>query len=446
MASLDFLFTPKSIALIGASSGENALSGIVLGNLARFKGRVYPVNPNYKVVLGLACYPSVRDLPEPVDLSVIMCPASEIPTIVREHKGRARCVLVVSAGFAETGESALQQELLNAGREAGVRILGPNCLGIYNPTRRLDTLFLPPGGLRRPKAGNVAVLSQSGAILICLLDALSVMGTGVSRAVNYGNAADLDVPEIFDFLAHDRETEVVISYLESVGDGREFIAAARRLADRKPLLLLKGGKYGSGQGAAFSHTGRLAGSYEVFNSILCQFGMREAGDFDALLDAAQALSCRKPAPGERVCIVTNAGGAGVLAADECFRQGLLTPPLPETLQTRLHRSFPPFYTVANPIDLTGQVHDEDYRTALAMVHNQYDGICVIALTGVTGITLRLASILREFASTGKPLVVHVAQGGVSGKLIPLLRKGRIPVYPSPERAVRGLRALMGGEK
>ena len=445
MTSLDYLFNPSSIALIGASPGESALSRIVLDNLGRFKGRIYPVNPNYKEVRGLACYPSVRDLPEPVDLSVIMRPAAEIPAIVREHKGRARCVLVVSAGFAETGQGALQQDLVNAGREAGVRILGPNCLGIYNPSSRIDTLFLPRGGLRRPKSGNVAVLSQSGAILVCLLDALSGMGTGVSRAVNYGNAADLDAPEIYDFLAHDQETEVVISYLESVGDGREFITAARKLADRKPLLLLKGGKYGSGQGAAFSHTGRLAGSYEVFSSILLQFGMREAADFDALLDAAQALSCRKPAPGERVSIVTNAGGPGVLAADECLRQGLLTPSLPETLQVHLRRLFPPFYTVANPVDLTGQVRDDDYRIALENVRDQYDGFCVIALTGVAGLSLRLAEILGEFAaSTYKPLTIHIAQGGVSGKLIPLLARKRIPVYSSPERAVRGLRALLGG--
>ncbi len=445
MSSLDFLFSPRAVALVGASPGEDSLSRIVLDNLAPFRGRLYPVNPAFREVRGIACYPSVLDIPETVDLSIIMRPASEVPAIVRTHKGKARCVIVVSAGFAEAGEGALQHDLVNAGRDAGVRVLGPNCLGVYNPSRHLDTLFLPPRGLRRPKAGNVAVLSQSGAILVSLLDALSGMGTGVSRAVNYGNAADIDAPEIYDFLAHDLETEVVISYLESVGDGREFVAAARRLADRKPLLLLKGGKYGGGQAAAFSHTGRLAGSHEVFSSILHQFGLREAGDFEGLLDAARALSCRKPSPGRRVCIVTNAGGAGVLAADECQRLGLATPPLSESARARLRRSFPPFYTVVNPIDLTGQVRDDDYRIALDAAKDQYDGFCVIALAGVTGITLRLAEVLGEFAATGKPLTIHIAQGGVSGKLLPLLARERIPVYTSPERAVRGLRALLGGE-
>ena len=394
----------------------------------------------------MVCYPSVRDIPEPVDLSIIMRPAPEVPAIVREHRERANCILVVSAGFAETGQGALQQDLVNAAREAGVRILGPNCLGVYNPSRRLDTFFLPSSGLRRPKRGNVAVVSQSGAILVCILDALRGMGAGVSRAVNYGNAADIDVPEICSYLAHDRETKVVISYLESVGDGRKFISEARRLADRKPLLILKGGKGGGGQSAAFSHTGRLAGNYEVFSSILRQFGMREAEDFDMLLDAAKALSYRNPAQGNRVCIITNAGGPGVLAADACLNQGLVTPPLPEALQEHLRRSFPPFYTVANPIDLTGQVRDDDYRIALGMVRDQYDGFLVIILAGVAGISLRLVEIIREFASSGKPLAVHVARGGVGGKLIPLLEKERIPVYPSPERAIQGLRALLIGEE
>jgi acyl-CoA synthetase (NDP forming) len=443
VSDLDYLFAPRSVALVGASGDAAKPAGIALGNLARFRGRVYPVNPRCEELGGLACYRSVQELPETVDLSVVMRPAAEVPALVREHRGKARCVLVVSAGFAETGSGELQEDLARAGREAGVRLLGPNCLGVYNPFRRLDTFFLPSAGMRRPRRGKVAVVSQSGAVLVSILDALGRTGIGVSRAANYGNAVDIDAPEIYDWLARDEETGVVIAYLESVGDGRRFVAAARCLAAAKQFLLLKGGKGGSGQAAAFSHTGRLAGSYEVFHSILGQFGIREAAEFDELLDAAHALACRRPTPGNRVCIITNAGGAGVLAADECQRRGLATPPLPEAAAAGLRAALPSFYTIANPIDLTGQVRAADYRLTLDAVRNDFDGFLVIALTGVAGVTLDLAPIFREFtAYAAKPLVVHIAQGGVAGRLVPLLEKACIPVYPSPERAVRGLRALL----
>lgn len=443
MNELDHLFSPRSIALVGASGDATKPAGIACGNLARFKGGFYPVNPRCEELQGMVCYRSVRDIPGTVDLSVVMRPAVDVPAIVREHRGKARFILVVSAGFAETGAAGLQDELAGAGREAGVRLLGPNCLGIYNPYRRLDTFFLPPGGMRRPARGNVAIVAQSGAIVASLLDALGRARIGVSLAVNYGNAVDIDAPEIYDYLAGDASTALVVSYLESVADGRRFVAAAGRLSDAKPFLILKGGKGESGRAAAFSHTGRLAGSYEVFSSILRMAGICEIGTFDELLDATRALARQRKMPGRRVCIVTNGGGTGVVAADELLRLGFDLSPLPETSAFSLKSRFPSFYTVANPLDLTGQARDEDYRTALGEIGGAFDGFLVIALTGVAGITPGLAEILAGFrAETGKPLAVHAAQGGAGGELVLRLERRGIPVYPTPERAVRGLRALL----
>jgi acyl-CoA synthetase (NDP forming) len=443
MKELDYLFFPKSVALIGASPSEEKLGGIALRNLMGLKGNVYPVNPKYDEMLGLRCYPSIRDVPGIVDLSVIMRPAVEVPGLLKEHAGKARFVLIVSAGFAEVGNNALQDEIIRIGRESQLRLVGPNCLGLFNPYQRLDTMFLPHDCLKRPKRGNVAVVSQSGAVMICLLDAIRMANTGISKVVNYGNAVDLDAPEIYEYLAGDDTTAVVVSYLESVGDGRRFLEAARFLTERKPLLILKAGKGEGGRAAAFSHTGRLAGDYQVFHSLMKQFGLHEAAGFDELLDAAKAVSYQRPAPGNRVCIVTNGGGSGVLATDECTRHGLELPQLPEEVRDGLRRVFPSFYTVANPIDLTGQVRIEDYREALLAVRDVYDGFLVIALTGVAGVTLGLAEYLREFREkTGKPLVVHIAQGGVAPKLIRLVERAGIPVYRSPERAVRGLAALL----
>ncbi|MBI1811493.1 MAG: CoA-binding protein, partial [Nitrospirae bacterium] len=396
-------------------------------------------------------YPSARDIPEPVALAIIMRPAAEVPEILRELAGRTKSVIIASSGFAEIGENELQDEVIKAGKEIGVRILGPNCMGIYNPSHRLDTFFLPDERLKRPKKGNVAVVSQSGAILSCLLGALETSNTGVSKAIGYGNAIDIDEADIYEYLAKDRNTGVVISYIESLGNGRKFIEKAKVLSEKKPLLILKAGKGVSGQAAAFSHTGRLAGKYEVFHSILRQFGIREVEDFDMLIDAAKALAFQGRAArekkeweiGNRVLIITNGGGSGVLAADECMRQGLDVAKLHVDKTEKLKQIFPHFYGINNPIDLTAQVRDEDYVTALNELKDDYDGFLVIALSNVYGITERLPEMIKACkADINKPVVFHIAQSGISKKLTALLEKAKIPVYPSPERAVRGLKALL----
>jgi len=445
--SLDSLFKPKSIALIGAAHTEEKLGGVILKNLLKFKGAVYPVNPKYGEIMGLKAYPSARDIPEPVDLAIIIRPAAEVPEILRGLSDRAKCAVIASSGFAEIGENALQDEVKKIGKETRIRILGPNCMGIYNSSHQLDTFFLPHERLKRPKKGNVAVVTQSGAILSCLLGALELSSAGVSKAVSYGNAIDIDESEVYAYLAKDRNTKVVISYIESIGDGRKFIENAKILTEKKPLLVLKAGKGISGQAAAFSHTGRLAGRYEVFSSIMSQFGIKEAEDFDVLIDATKALSyypvVTKAAAKRRVCIITNGGGSGVLAADECMRQGLEVSKLPDEKADKLRKIFPRFYGINNPVDLTAQVKDEDYFTALNELKDNYDGFLVIALSNVYGITEKLPELMKVCrANLNKPIVFHIAQSGISKRLTTLLEKAKIPVYPSPERAVRGLKALL----
>ncbi|MDA8077943.1 MAG: CoA-binding protein [Nitrospiraceae bacterium] len=441
--SLRPLFRPRSIALVGAAHTEAKLGGVVLRNLLKFRGKVYPVNPKYDELMGIRTYRAVKDIPEPVDLALVLRPAGEVLQDVRDFKDRAQCVIIMSSGFAEIGEAALQEEVKRTAAELGIRLLGPNCMGVYNPHHRLDTLFLPKERLPRPKKGNVALVSQSGAVLSCLLTAVDEANTGISKAVGYGNAIDIDESELFDYLAGDSQTGVVVSYIESVGDGRRFVGAARRLADRKPLIVLKAGKGTSGQAAAYSHTGRLAGSYEVFHSILRQFGIREAVDFDALMDAAKALAYQKGLRGKRVLVVTNGGGSGVLAVDECLKQGLEVVPLSGEKKERMKGHFPNFFSVNNPIDLTAQVTDKDYVTAMCALSDDYDGFLVIALPNVLGITEGLAGLLADCRKTvNKPLVCNIPPGGIGDRLTRLLERVKIPVYPSPERAVRGLKALL----
>jgi acyl-CoA synthetase (NDP forming) len=443
MKTLDPLFNPKSIALIGAAHTEIKLGGVILKNLLRFRGAVYPVNPKYPELMGRKAYPSFHDIPKPVDLVIILRPAPEVPNLLRELKDKAQCAIIMSSGFAEVGEGVLQDEVKRTGTEAGIRILGPNCMGIFHPRRRLDTFFVSPERLKRPKQGNVAVLSQSGAIMTCLFDSLRAGNTGISKAVGYGNAVDIDESDLYTYLLNDRDTEVIVSYIESVGDGRKFIEAARELSVRKSLIILKSGKGTSGQTAAFSHTGRLAGRYDVFHSILKQFGIREAGDFDELMDSAKALSYQKPMKGIRTCIVTNGGGSGVLAADECMRQGLDVVRLPEEKKKRLNDLFPHFYVFNNPLDLTAQVKDDDYLTVLGELKDDFDGFILIVLPNVIGITEQLPGMMNAFkAQVKKPMVVHMPSDRISRRLETLFEQARIPVYSSPERAVKGLAALL----
>jgi acyl-CoA synthetase (NDP forming) len=447
MNYLDLFFKPKSVAIVGAAHTEAKLGGVVLKNLLSFGGKVYPVNPKYRELMGLKTYPSVQDIPGVVDLGIILRPATEVPDILREFSGKTKCVIVMSSGFAEVGETALQEEVRKTGQELGFRLLGPNCMGVYNPHKRLDTFFLPRERLPRPKKGNVAIVSQSGAILSCVLGAVKEANAGVSKAVGYGNAIDVSETDLYDYLAHDKKTDVVVSYVESVCDGRRFVETAQRLLREKPLVILKAGKGPSGQAAAFSHTGRLAGRYEVFHSIVRQFGIQEATDFDELIDATKALSYQRPSRGGRICIITNGGGSGVLAADECLRQGLEVTKLPEEKKERLSAIFPPFYGINNPVDLTAQVNDEDYITALTELRDCYDGFVFIALPNVFGITEKLGLLMNDaMAKMGKPVTANIASSGISKKLTALLEKAKVPVYPSPESAVRALKALLTGER
>ncbi|MFO0752556.1 MAG: CoA-binding protein [Thermodesulfovibrionales bacterium] len=452
MSSLNALFAPESVVLIGAAHTEAKLGGIVLRNLKKFPGKVYPVNPKYRELMGYTAYPSPREVPypadRPLDLAVIMRPASEVADILRDLRGRVRCAVIVSSGFAEAGRKDLQDEIREIGRASGIRLLGPNCMGIYHPRRRLDTFFIPYERLKRPKRGNIAILSQSGAVMTILFEALRAANAGVSSAVGYGNAVDIDEGDLYEHLREDDATQVVVSYIESLGEGRKFLEKARLLGEKKPLIVLKAGKGEGGRTAAYSHTGRLAGKYEVFASLLRQFGIREAGDLDGLIDSAKALSHQGPAlsgrkTGKRVCIVTNGGGAGVLAADECMRQGLDVTRVPEEKIRKLKGIFPSFFSVTNPVDLTAQVRDEDYLAALEEVQEAYDGFLIIALTGVIGISLRLAELVRAFKEkTGKPMVLYTSNDGGGRPLARLMEKAGVPAYPSPERAVQGLKALL----
>lgn len=445
--TLHSLFNPRSIALIGASHSEEKLGGVILRNLLRFKGKVYPVNPRYPDLMGIRSYRSVDEIPEKVDLSIIIRPAEEVLDIIRQLRGKTSSIIIESAGFAEVGRMGLQEEIKGLGMEYGLRILGPNCMGVLNPYRNLDTFFLSRQRLKRPRKGNISVISQSGAILSCLVGEIASINRGLSIAVGYGNAVDINESDILEYLIKDSRTEVVIVYIEGLTDGRNFVQKARELSKKKAFLLLKAGKGTSGQAAAFSHTGRLAGRYEVFHSIMKQFRIREVADLDELMDTTKALSFQRPVQGKRVCLITNGGGSGVLAADECMKQGLELPELTKEIKEKIRAHFPYYYGINNPIDLTAQVRDEDYVKAIKFLKDDFDAFLIIALPNVLGITESFADKIGELKrGLEKPIVAYIAPSRITVKIKRGLEKYGIPVYPSPERAVRGLKALLISER
>ncbi len=446
MKVLEPLFNPKNLALIGASHSEGKLGGIILKNLLKSHccegGRLYPVNPQWDELMGVKSYSRVEELPDEIDIAVIIRPAEEVPQILRSLSGKAKFAVLESAGFSEVGQGELQEEVKRIGREAGIRLLGPNCMGVYNPSAGLDTMFLPEARVARPAKGNIAVTTQSGAVVSAIFETLVQWKMGISKAAHYGNAADIDESDLYEYLIDDDESGVVISYIESVRDGRRFIARASALAEKKPLLILKAGKGGSGQHAALSHTGRLAGNYQVFSSILKEFNITECMDLEDLMDSAKAFSLEAKRKGKKVFILTNGGGSGVLASDECARLGLEMASLPGDARDELKKEFPSYYVIGNPFDLTAQAKDEDYGKILERVYDSYEGFAVIALSAVVGTTEGLAKTLIEFGRKGKPLVFLTGMDETGNKLAAALEKGGVACYPTPERAVRALKRLL----
>ncbi|MFX1243303.1 MAG: CoA-binding protein, partial [Promethearchaeota archaeon] len=349
--SLDYIFHPRSVAVAGASTHEGP-GGSFVGAIKEmgFQGPLYPVNPKATEILGLPCYPRLRDVPGPVDYVISSVPAPVVPELVEDCGVKeVKTLHFFTAGFSETGDrdlAALEKRVVERARELGVRIIGPNCMGLYVPSTGLS--FMP--GLPA-ESGPVAFISQSGANAGEFIRMTALRGLRYSKVISYGNAADLDESDFFAYCAADPETRVIASYIEGVKDGRRFLNAARRAGMAKPVAILKGGRTEAGGRAANSHTGALAGSLEVFDAACRQAGAVRAETMEDLVDITVAMTFLSAFFGRRVGIIGGGGGQSVLAADEAASAGLEIPALPEDTQEKL-RQFTPLAgtSVRNPID------------------------------------------------------------------------------------------------
>jgi acetyl coenzyme A synthetase (ADP forming)-like protein len=444
--ALNAFFHPRAVAVIGASRQRGTVGGEVFHNLLRygFEGPVYPVNPAATVVQSVPAYPSVEAIPVPIDLAVITVPAAQVLDVADAcgRKG-VRALVVISAGFAEVGEAgrARQRELVAVCRRYGMRLIGPNCLGIVNtdPAFRLNAMFGP----LPPVAGRVGFSSQSGALGLAAVDYAGALALGLSTFVSAGNKADISGNDLLNYWESDPQTDVILLYLESFGNPRKFARIARRVGQTKPIVVVKSGRSVAGARATSSHTGALLAASDVpVEALFRQAGVIRTDRLEELFDVA-ALLANQPLPGgRRVGIVTNAGGPGILCADACEARGLETPPLSEPTQGRLRALLPAEASVGNPVDLIAAATAEQYRQALGLVaaDPNVDAVVVIFIPPLVTRAEDVARAILEAAAEPaekKPLLaVFMSARGAP----PALRTGaiRIPAYAFPESAAIAL--------
>jgi len=448
---IDKFFNPQSVAIIGATEDPQNITSTIIQNLFQmgFKGSVVPVNPHHDTVFGLKCYPSLSDIKEQIDLSVIAISSSHVIEILDQHieSGIKNCI-IISGGFAEIGDKgeAIEENIKRISRENGIRIIGPNCLGVLDNYSDFSTFFLPWSKVKRPSKGYLSILSQSGSYSISMLDMLSLEGIGVSKFVSYGNRADVGESELIEYLTDDESTKVIGIYMESVDNGRRFITASSRCSRNKHMVVLKVGREDSGVDAARSHTGAIAGKYEVYKAAFKKSGIVEVDNLEEFIDACKVLSMQKPARGNRILVLTNGGGFGVAVSDLCCAKDLDVASTPSEIKESLSKHFPEFFILNNPIDLTGSSGDEDFGTVLqtAFVDNDYfDAAIVIPLMPPQTMTERVVDIISQSADeSGKPVVVCTISGEYTKKTKEQFELKGIPVFPSPARAVKAMSILV----
>lgn len=450
---IDTLFYPSSVALIGATPKVGHVGYVIMSNLLnRFKGgKVYLVNPRYDEINGVKCYKSILDVEDNVDLAIIAVPAPVVPQVVSESiKKGVRSIIIISGGFSEVGDDGkrLEDNIRSMISGSGVRVLGPNCIGVYNADNGLDTFFLPEDRMGRPPKGPIALISQSGAVAAAILDWAARRRLGIGLAVNYGNKIDVNESELLEYFAKVPWIKVITIYMEGLkylGEGVRFLETAKRIAQVKPIIVYKAGRTKASARAVASHTAALAGDYEVYRGVFRQAGIIEANSVREMFDLAKALATQPLPRGRRVLVLTDSGGMGIQAVDTLSTLGLDVPELPETMQSILRKYLPPLAIVRNPVDVTGSATDEYYKIVLDTVlpTSYVDMALVVALMQVPGLTPNLVNYLVEAKKYNKPMVV-ISFGGSSfaEKFNNVLEDNGVPVYATPDRGAKALWALV----
>ena len=446
--ALDSVLRPSSIAVIGASRRPGTIGWQILDNLLRhgYTGVVYPVNPGARSVHSIPAYPTVSDIPGPVDLAVVVVPKEGVLDVVEQCGAKGVAALVViTAGFKEVGGAGVEREraLLATARRHGMRLVGPNCMGVLNtdPAFSMNATFAPT----MPPPGPLSFMSQSGALGVTILDYAAEYGIGIHHFVSVGNKPDVSGNDLLEYWAEDEGTRVILLYLENFGNPRHFTRLARRITRRKPIVVVKSGRTSAGARAASSHTGALAGADVATDALLAQCGVLRAESVEELFDVAMALEEQPIPAGNRVAVITNAGGPGIMIADACEAAGLEIVELGADTQRRLREAFPEEASVRNPVDMIASATSESYRLALDLVLRDPDVDAAIAAfvppLGIRQVDVASAIVDAREAHGAKPvLAVLMGREGLPEGRAELQEAG-IPAYIFPESAARALAAL-----
>jgi len=467
VSELRYLFNPDSIAVVGVSQNPSKIGSVIYQRLMKnktqgiLKAEIYPVNPNIKSINGVKVYSSISDIPDDVDLVVIAIPAAAVPDVVREAgENRAKVAVIISGGFAESGRIDLDEQLRKAIHDTGIRVVGPNTIGVSDPYSGVDTFFLPrfkqlsngkyAESLPEISPGNIAVISQSGALSEVIMDCLKVSGIGVRAIVCVGNQVDLTVEDFLEYFSNDPLTEVIAIYLEGVKDGRKFLNALIQASINKKVVILKAGKTEVAGRTAYTHTASMVGSIEVYRGAFKQAGVIEVEDMEEMVDVVKALSMMKIARGNKLFVLTNAGGLAVLSSDLAPRYGLTIPNIPEELMKKLEelknkKIIDPIVFLQNPLDLTAQGTCQTFEEVFRVVASSgyYDLYLLMPShqpPSVDDTVIdRLFKVYREYDCS--VVVCEHGESEWSKYIRERFDQLGIPSYPDVRRALRALSAL-----
>ncbi len=440
------IFSPKSIAVVGASRSPMKIGYEILQNILvqGYTGKVYPINPEAPVIMGLKTQPSVIAVKEDIDLAIIAVPAEFVPKVMTEcAKKKVKGAIVISSGFSEVGEKGkeLEDEVLQIARKGGVRLIGPNTLGYKDPIDNLDAAFV----FGMPRPGEIALISQSGALCIGMIYYANGEHIGLSRVISVGNKADIDDADLIEYLDRDPATKVIAMYIEGIKNGRKFLDVARKA--KKPIVAIKAGRTPAGSAAASTHTGSLSGTDAVYDSAFKQVRIQRAYDVIELFDFARALAYQPHAPGNKVGIISNGGGAGIMIADWCESIGLKVPNLSKKTIEGLRPHLPSITTARNPLDVTGDARFHRYHATGSIVLSDpnVDSLVMTCVhAGIARPKEYVAAVIRlveEKRNLKKPIVACWVGGPEIDEVVQELRVKNIPVYSSAMRAAKAVRCL-----
>lgn len=450
LTDIDQLFTPSAIAVFGASERPSSIGGLIFRNLLQggYRGNCYAINPKHAEVQGQPCYPDLKALDKQVDLALIAIPAEQVPAVLEQCGDHGvKAAVVYSAGFAERGESgvALQERLVEIARRNRIRVMGPNCLGVMRPQHGLNASVSEV----LPRPGTIALVSQSGAICTAMIDWAESRGVGFSAVVSLGAAADVDFGDVLDYLALDNQTHCILLYVEGIRNARHFMSGLRAAARIKPVVVVKAGRHPAGTRAVRSHTGGFVGSAEVFRAVTERAGVVQVANLEQLFAAAQVFGAQRRLGGDRIAIITNGGGPGVLAADRAVEVGLRLATLSDKTRQALEQALPDHWSHGNPIDIIGDATAERYQAALAscLADPEVDGVlCLLSPFAWVDPLAAAQRVIETAANSRKPVLACWMGGERVQEARALFSQHNIPQFDSPETAIEALSFLAAHQR